>query len=180
MQAIVSDQSGDFGLVTIGTDFTVIAAVNLPPGNWVAFATATLTTTATGTTNIQTGFLLGGEIYSPFVQTQLVVTDLLTSAGASQVVPITTGLTINTLQTLQVACRASPPDVVYSQPSTITAIQVESLTRIQNQWPGELLLLEPRHHDHDLTTGRLDVGTVTLRFRSCPSPRTTSPPSTTG
>lgn len=139
IQAIVSDQSGDFGSLTIGAgpQLTVIAALDLPPGNWVAFATVALVTRVTGTTIVEMGFLLGGEIYSTFVQSDLVVTDNPdTTPGAWRVVPLTTGLTIDTLQTLQVGCTATQPNVVYSQPTTITAIQVDSMTRIPDQFPG--------------------------------------------
>jgi hypothetical protein len=47
MRAIVSDESGNFSSVEIGTgpDFTVIASVNLSPGHWVVFATVAFAAT---------------------------------------------------------------------------------------------------------------------------------------
>ncbi|MBV9208645.1 MAG: hypothetical protein JO037_25305 [Actinobacteria bacterium] len=136
MRAIVSDQSADFGAQPIGTgpEFTVIAALELPPGNWVAFATVALAANgAPGTSSVQAVFLLGGEIYSPAVQSDFVISDTF---EGFRVIPLTTGLAVHTRQILQVGCRASHPDAILSQPTTITAIQVDSVTRIQDQAPG--------------------------------------------
>jgi hypothetical protein len=136
MRAFVSDQGANFSSLVIGTgpDFTVVAALELPPGSWVALAAAT---SVTGTCVVQTGFLLDGQIYSTFVQSDFVVADTL-DGGISgfRVVPLTTGLALDRPQTVQVGCVATQPDTVSSQPTTITAIQVESVTRIQDQFPG--------------------------------------------
>jgi hypothetical protein len=135
IRAIVSDQSADFAAQVIGTgpEFTVIAFLELPPGSWVAFATAAFAANGPpGTSVVQTVFLLDGEIYSTAVQSDFVISD--TFEGA-RVVPLTTGLTLNKPQTLQVGCLATQP-VIVSQQTTITAIEVDSVTRIQNQAPG--------------------------------------------
>jgi hypothetical protein len=137
MRAFVSDQSAAFGSVVIGTgpDFTVVAALELPPGSWVVFATVALAGTGvTGTSVVEMGFLLDGEIYSTLVQSDFVVADTLNnSIGGFRVVPLTTGLALDTRRTLQVGCVATQPNTVSSQPTTITAIQMESVTRIGDQ-----------------------------------------------
>jgi hypothetical protein len=135
MRAFVSDQSGNFEAVPIGTGPppTIVAALELPPGSWVAFATVALSMGVSATpTDVEAGFLLDGVGYSPFVQTRFAVGTTLSFA----VVPVTTGLTLDSPQTLQVVCQASQPDTVVSQPTTITAIQVESVTRIRDQFLG--------------------------------------------
>jgi hypothetical protein len=148
MRAIVSDQ-GNFESLVIGTgpDFTVVAFLELPPGSWVVFATVALAaaSSATGTSGVQTGFLLDDEIYSTLVQSDFVVSDTL-DGGISgfRVVPLTTGLALDRPQTVQVGCVATQPDTVSSQPTTITAIQVESVTRIRDQYPRGLRPPEPR------------------------------------
>jgi hypothetical protein len=130
MRAFVSDQ-GSSGSLVIGTgldDFTVVAALELPPGSWVVFATVALASTgATGTAVVQIAFLLDGKIYSTAVQSDF---------GGFLVVPLTTGLALDRRQTVQVGCVATEPDTVSSQPTTITAIQVESVTRIRDWFPG--------------------------------------------
>lgn len=142
MQAIVSDQSAIFVAQIIGTgpEFTVVAALELPRGNWVAFATVALANnggTPGTTTIVQACFLLDGEIYSTQVQTDLAVADTdVGSVSGLRVVPLTAGLTLTKTQTLQVGCVTASPSIVMSQPTTITAIQVDSLTRIQDQAPG--------------------------------------------
>jgi len=142
MRAFVSDQ-GNFVSLVIGTgpDFTVVAALELPPGSWVVFATVALAGTngATGTSGVQMGFLLDGEIYSTLVQSDFVVADTLDgSVSGFRVVPLTTGLALDRPQTVQVGCVATVPETVSSQPTTITAIQVESVTRIRDQYPQGL------------------------------------------
>lgn len=142
MRAIVSDQ-GNFESLNIGTgpDFTVVAFLELPPGSWVVFATVALAAASgiTGTSGIQTGFLLDGEIYSTLVQSDFVVADTSDGGvGGFRVVPLTTGLALDRPRTLQVGCVATQPDTACSQPTTITAIQVGSVTRIRDQYPRGL------------------------------------------
>lgn len=139
MRAFVSDQ-GAFEAVVIGTgpDFTVVAALELPPGSWVVFATVALGSTngVTGTSTVQMAFLLDGNIYSTAVQSNFVIAETARTIGGFLVVPLTTGLALDRRQTVQVGCVATEPDTVLSQPTTITAIQVESVTRIRDQFPG--------------------------------------------
>jgi hypothetical protein len=56
--------------------------------------------------------------------------DIAHVLGGFQVVPLTTGLVLDEPTTLQVGCVATQKNTVSSQPTTITAIQVESVTRI--------------------------------------------------
>jgi hypothetical protein len=131
--ALVSDQEV-FGSVDIGTgpDFTVVATLKLPPGGWVVFATVALAsaTSATGTTTVQMAFQLDGELCGTAVQSDFTITDESGGAvGGFQVVLLTTGLALDRPKTLQVGCVATRKLTVSSQPTTITAIQVESVTR---------------------------------------------------
>lgn len=136
MRAFVSDQSSSFGSVDIGTgpDFTIVAALELPPGSWVIFATVAFgsATGVAGTTVVQTGFLLDGEPYGGFVQADHVIAEVpggATNAGFL-VVPLTTGVALDTRRTIQVGCVTTEAGRLSSQPTTITAIQVDSATRI--------------------------------------------------
>lgn len=140
MRALVSDQGADFEslVISTGPDFTVVASLELPPGSWVAFATVALAGTGSliGTVVVQMGFLLDGAIYSTLVQSDFVTADTLDGGTSGfRVVPLTTGLALDTPQTLQVGCVATYPEAVSSQPTTITAIQVASVTRIRDQFP---------------------------------------------
>jgi hypothetical protein len=141
MRTFVSDQGADFSSLVIGTgpDSTVVAALELPRGSWVVFATVALAaaTSAAGTSVVQTGFLLDGEVYGTFVQSDFAIGDTLDGTiSGFRVVPLTTGLALDRPHTVQVGCVATQPYTVSSQPTTITAIQVESVTRIQDQFPG--------------------------------------------
>ena len=127
MRAFVSDQGSSFESLVIGTgpDFTVVAALELPPGSWVVFATVALASTgAIGNAVVQMAFLLDGQVYSTEVQSDFVIAE---AAGGG----VSGGFLV-----VQVGCVATQPDTVSSQPTTITAIQVESVTRIRDQSPG--------------------------------------------
>jgi hypothetical protein len=130
-QAIVSDQSASFASVVIGTG-TVVATLKLPPGSWVIFATVALAaaTSALGTTVVQTMFALDGELFGQDVQTDFTITNTGSSINGFRVVPLTTGMVLDKPKTLQVVCTAAQANTVSSQPTTITAIQAGSVTRI--------------------------------------------------
>ena len=130
-QAIVSDQSSSFTSVVIGTG-TVVASLKLPSGSWVIFATVALgaATSVLGTTVVQTMFALDGKLFGQEVQTDFTITDAGGSITGFRVVPLTTGVVLDKPKTLQVVCTASQANTVSSQPTTITAIQVGSVTRI--------------------------------------------------
>jgi hypothetical protein len=135
MHAFVSDQSSSFSSVVIGTgpDFTVVASLKLVPGSWVVFATVALgsATSVIGTTIVEVAFQLDGKIYGTTVQSDFTVTNNSGITSGFRVVPLTTGLVLDSPKTLQVGCLATQKDMVASQPTTITAIQVESVTRYQ-------------------------------------------------
>jgi hypothetical protein len=125
MQAFVSDQSGAWTTVVLGAgpDFTVTASLKLPPGSWVVFVTAAFGRTNGGGTGVSVGFLINGQLHG-----QLVNSDL--SGAGFVAVPLTTGLVLDAPTTLQIGCIANKKDTIASLPTTITAVQVESLTRI--------------------------------------------------
>jgi hypothetical protein len=126
MQAFVSDQSRVWTSIDIGAgpvDYTVVASLKLPAGSWVAFATVAFTRANGGGTGVSVVFQLDGKPYSPMVQSDL-------SGAGFVVVPLTTGLVLDSPKTLQVGCMANKKDTISSQPTTITAIRMESLTRI--------------------------------------------------
>ena len=134
MRAFVSDQSSTFNSKVIGgpANPTVVASLALPQGSWVVFATVALTGNAgPGTTvSVQMFFKLGAQIYGGEVQSNFTITDQSGAVSGFQVVPFTTGLVLDTPKTLEVVCVATPADLVASQPTTITALEVGSLTRI--------------------------------------------------
>jgi len=136
MRAFVSDQSSLFNPKVIAgfPASTVVASLQLPRGSWVVFATVALTGNAgPGTTvSVQMFFQLDGKIYGEQVQCNFTITDQSGGVSGFQVVPLTTGLVLDTAKTLQVACVATPSDSAASQPTTITAIEVGSLARITN------------------------------------------------
>jgi hypothetical protein len=109
MQAFVADQSSSFVSVVIGTgpDLTVVASLNLLPGSWVVFATVALGSVSSvlGTTVVQMMFLLDGEQYGTPVRSDFTIADVTISGF--RVVPLTTGLVLDTSKTLQVGCVAN-------------------------------------------------------------------------
>jgi hypothetical protein len=134
MRAFVSDQSTSFNAKVIGgpPNPTVVASLQLPPGSWMVFATVALAGNAgIGTTvSIQMFFELDGKLYGNEVQCNFTITEVASAPSSFQVVPLTTGLVLDTSKALQIACVATPKDAAVSQPTTITAIEVGSVTRI--------------------------------------------------
>ena len=80
--------------------------------------------------SVQMIFQLGGQIYGEEVQCNFTITDISNVVSGFQVVPLMTGLVLDTPKTLQIACVATPANSAASQPTTITAVEVGSLTRI--------------------------------------------------
>jgi hypothetical protein len=133
MRALVSDQSSSFGSVVIGTPphSTVVASLELSPGSWVIFATVAFATSGpTGAAVIQLVFQLDGKIFGQEVQANFTAAAISGSIAGFLVVPMTTGLVLDRSRKLAIACVATQPGLVTSQPTTITAIQVESVTKI--------------------------------------------------
>jgi hypothetical protein len=134
MQALVSDQSASFGSVVIGTapNATVVASLELPPGSWVVFATVAFASSgAVGKTVVQLRLQLDGTAFGQEVQSNFFAEVADSSVAGFLVVPLTTGLVLDTPKTLQIACVAGHTGLVTSQPTTITAIRVESVTVIR-------------------------------------------------
>jgi hypothetical protein len=131
LKAFVSDQSSVFGSVAVGTN-TVIASLQLPPGSWMIFATVALAPTGgvLGTTVVQARFALNGVPFSQEVQTDFTVTTSGNFIAGFTVFPLNSGVVLNQQKTLQVMCTATQPNIVSSQPTTISAIQVPSLTHV--------------------------------------------------
>jgi hypothetical protein len=131
---LVSDQSASFASVVIGTapNATIVASLKLHPGSWVVFATVALGSAGpVGKTTIQLLFQLDGRTFGQEVQSNFVAEAVGNSVAGFLVVPLTTGLVLDTPKTLQIACVAGHAGLVTSQPTTITAVQVESLTLIR-------------------------------------------------
>ena len=133
MRALVADQSSSFGSVVIGTppNRTVVASLQLSAGSWVVFATVAFATSGpAGAAVVQLVFQLDGKIFGPEIQANFKSEPIGNSISGFLVVPLTTGLVLDTHKTLQIACVATQQGLVTSQPTTITAIQVESVTRL--------------------------------------------------
>jgi hypothetical protein len=131
MQAFVADQSTSFGSVVIDTGITIVASLDLLPGSWAIFATVALgtATSVLGTTVVEVMFVIDGNPYGTAVKSDFTVADTGGFISGFRVVPLTTGLAIDAPKTLQVGCVATRGSTVASQPTTITAIQVGSVTR---------------------------------------------------
>jgi len=96
----------------------------------VVFATVALAsaTSVLGTSVVEIMFQLDGN--GTAVQSDFTITNSGGVISGFRVVPLTTGLVLDKPKTLQVGCRATEKNTVSSQPTTITAIQVESVNRI--------------------------------------------------
>jgi hypothetical protein len=106
--------------VNLGTEFTDLQRLTLPPGKYIATATAALAS------NILTSVgcrLTIGTLEGDFVQGVLG-----RDSNDFLALPLTFGFTIQTPQDLAVACVAGSAGAVVSQPSPITAIPVDRLT----------------------------------------------------
>ena len=98
----------------------------------MVFATVALAsaTSVLGTSVVEIMFQLDGNLYGTAVQSDFTITNSGGVISGFRVVPLTTGLVLDKPKTLQVGCRATEKNTVSSQPTTITAIQVESVNRI--------------------------------------------------
>lgn len=114
---------GGWASVVLDQQFRDIQRLSLPPGRYVANATAAL---ASGSPDFQAVgcFFRVGEVFQGDTVQGLI------GGGVNNFVtlPITAGFTLRTTQDLAVACAAERPDLVVSQPSPITAIRVDRLT----------------------------------------------------
>jgi hypothetical protein len=110
--------------VALGTDFTEIQRLqSLPRGNYVANASAGLTSNYPDLLFVDCVFTIGG-----FIQGD-VARGMVGGTGISNFVslPLTVGFRIKKTQDLVLACRSDVADVVFSQNSPVTAIRVDRL-----------------------------------------------------
>jgi hypothetical protein len=112
----------NWGTVKINEEFTVIQNLLLPAGSYVANASAVLAADNTSDVSVDCIFMLNSVIQGEAVRVTM---------GASfnnfASLPLTTAFTIDTPKELTVACRTTGTQV-FSQPTSITAISVDSLT----------------------------------------------------
>jgi hypothetical protein len=116
---------GSWQSVNIGTNFTVIQRFSaLPPGKYLAHASAVLASSDPLFRYVDCGFTIGRNLQSDLAR------GVVGGTGVDNFVslPLTLGFTLTTAQTLAVACRADVADAVVSQPSPITIIKVDRLT----------------------------------------------------
>jgi hypothetical protein len=107
----------------IGDDFTEIQVFeSLPRGSYIANAGAVLVSSSPEPRLVDCVFTLDGVI-----QGELPARGVVGAIVGFLTLPLTIGFTIETVQDLGVACRADVPDLVQSQPSTMTAIRVNRL-----------------------------------------------------
>jgi len=124
--------SGGFSAEAISTDAllpTEVAGFNLPPGNYVVTGVVGLhATIPLGTlvpfANVQCSLHNGAEILGTDFRT---LVGGATSSFAS--LPVTASFSVAVASTVTVACIADSGPQVLTQPTTLTAIQVGTLTR---------------------------------------------------
>jgi hypothetical protein len=112
------------GAINIGTDFTEIQKFSsLPPGSYIANASAVLASNGPDLRLVDCGFTVGGTLQGELAR------GMVGGAPNNFVsLPLTVGFTIETTTDLGVACRSDVSPAVVSQPSPITAIRVDRLT----------------------------------------------------
>jgi hypothetical protein len=113
------------GAVNIGTVFTEIQKLSsLPPGSYIANASAVLASSGPDLRFVDCSFQTGG-----FNRGEL-ARGMVGGGGGNNFVslPLTIGITITTTTDLVLACRADVSPAVRSQPSPLTAISVSRLT----------------------------------------------------
>jgi len=107
MRAFVSDQSSSFNAKVINgsPDGTIVASLDLPPGSRVIFATVALAGNAApgATVNVQMFFELDSKIYVGGNQCVFAISG---TVNGFQIIPLTTGLVLDTPKTLQIVCFA--------------------------------------------------------------------------
>jgi hypothetical protein len=110
--------------VNIGEDFTEIQKFSaLPPGSYIANASAVLASNGPDLRLVDCVFTTGGTFQGELARG-------VVGGGANNFVslPLTVGFTIETTTDVGVACRADVSPAVVSQPSPMTAIRVDRLT----------------------------------------------------
>jgi hypothetical protein len=123
--------TGNWGTVRITEEFTTVQNLSLPPGSYLANASAVVSSEelSSGYVNVDCIFMLNGLIQGELSRATVggTVTTMAT-------LPLTIGFTIKKPTDLVVACRSSGTQV-WSQPTSITAIRVENLVIQQGFQP---------------------------------------------
>jgi hypothetical protein len=116
--------NGGFGSIEITTDFTDIQRLSLPPGKYIANASAQVATNSATPVSVGCIFMIGGRIKGEPARTMVGGTG--TDNFASM--PLTVGFSINERRELALACQTDGTGTVFSQASPITAIRVDHLS----------------------------------------------------
>jgi hypothetical protein len=115
--------TGNWGTVKITEEFTPVQNLSLPPGSYIANASAVVSSEdlSSGYVHVDCIFMLHGFIRGEASRATVggTVTTFIT-------LPLTIGFTIEEPTDLVVACRSTGTQV-WSQPTSITAIRVENL-----------------------------------------------------
>jgi hypothetical protein len=112
------------GAINIGTDFTEIQRLSsLPPGSYIANASAVLASSGPDLRLVDCIFTAGGTFQGELARGMV-------GGAANNFVslPLTVGFTIETTTDVAVACRSDVAPAVVSQQSPMTAISVTHLT----------------------------------------------------
>ena len=108
--------------VPVGTGFTEIQKLSLPPGKYIATASAVLSTNDAAANPVSCIFMINGLIQGDASKGMVGGT----GTGDFVSLPLTIGFTIEAATDLQLTCAAQ--GVVFSQTSHITAVGVDRLT----------------------------------------------------
>jgi hypothetical protein len=118
--------SGNFGLVSFGTDFTPFNEryTALPAGSYIANASIVVASNDPAYHFVDCAFQIGGITDGGHITRGIIggtVNNFVT-------LPLTVAFTITQPQDVALACRSEVNGYVHSQPSPITFIQVDRLT----------------------------------------------------
>ena len=113
----------EFISIVIGNEPTEIQRLNLPPGSYVVNASAVLATYSDIPLRVSCGLNVGG------VRRGAPATGLLGGTGVDVMtsLPIALGVRLDAREDVGLTCAAGEPGLVWSQPSSITAIKVDRL-----------------------------------------------------
>jgi hypothetical protein len=115
---------GSWHSIALGTEFTSIQNLTLPAGSYILNANAVLTSSTPSATLIDCRFALNG------VSTGLLASGTIGGNGATNqlmTLPLTYGFSASATRHVALECRAEFASIVFSQPSPITAVQVDEL-----------------------------------------------------
>jgi hypothetical protein len=115
---------GSWHSVELATEFTEIQRLTLPAGKYIVNASAQLATVAPGPLSVDCIITINGSRRGELARG---VIGGLGQPTALETIALTAGFSITSRRHLGLACRAEHPFLVFSQPSPITAIQVDDL-----------------------------------------------------